>query len=127
MTSIHSSLDETGRYDKRPDDVITVNYCAYTGKKASGSCPVVSYYCGTENVPGYCSGKHSGLSLPTSGEEEEEEDEETEGEEGETTEGDTTGEASGQTTTTSPSSTTTSPSGTATAPNVNQAPPALAE
>ncbi len=121
MTSIHSSLDETGRYDKRPDDVITVNYCAYTGKKASGSCPVVSYYCGTENVPGYCSGKHSGLSLPTS--DEEEEDEEAEGEEGETTDGETTDEASAQAGQTG----TTVQGGQTATPSESQAPPALSE
>lgn len=66
MTSAHNTLSDRSRRDVRPDDVITVNYCAYTGLRASSSCPAVSYYCGTENTPAYCSGSHKGRSLPDS-------------------------------------------------------------
>ncbi len=96
MTSIHSSLDETGRRDERPDEVVTMRYCAYTGKRASSACPGVSYYGGTDLGLPYCNGKHAGLSLPVGEEEDKEEDEEEteEGEEGEASSGTESGTAS---------------------------------
>lgn len=81
MTSVHNTLSDRSRTDTRPDDVVSVNYCAYTGLRASSSCPAVTYYCGTEKMPAYCSGNHRGKSLPdsyASDEDDEEEEEKTE-------------------------------------------------
>lgn len=121
MTSVHSTISDRSRTDERPSSVITVNYCAYTGLRATSSCPAVSYYCGSDNMPSYCSGKHSGLTIPDgvySDEEDEDEDNdneenETDKDETKTSSGTSSGSHSGSSNSSSSSSTSSSGSSSA--------------
>ncbi len=76
MTSIHQGLKDTSKTNRKPEDVVNISYCLYTGLRAGSGCPATSYYCGTEHIPGYCNGKHSGLSIPSSSDGKEDEEEE---------------------------------------------------
>ena len=100
MTSVHNTLSDRSRTDKKPDDVTTVSYCMYTGLRATSSCPSTSYYCGTEKMPAYCNGNHNGKSLPAdyiSDDEDDEADEDDEDDEDEKPSSSTSENTSGST------------------------------
>ena len=48
---------------KQPDSVTRINYCAYTGMRATSSCPALTYYCDKDKLPAYCNGKHKGSAV----------------------------------------------------------------
>lgn len=48
---------------KQPDSVTRINYCAYTGMRATSACPSLTYYCDKDNLPSYCNGKHRGSAV----------------------------------------------------------------
>lgn len=64
MNSIHRTLPSRDRKLTRPDDVVSVSYCTYTGKRATSSCPSQTFYFPSDNVPGYCGVRHAAYSEP---------------------------------------------------------------
>ena len=60
MNKAHSQLKDKSRTMSQPNGVVNVSFCAYTGDRATSSCPSMSYWCATENIPKYCNGSHSG-------------------------------------------------------------------
>ncbi len=78
MNTIHKSINPEPRSIQRPSNVVSVSYCAYTGKRAVEGCPAESFYFIKGNTPGYCDSNHEGYET----EEDEENAEEGEGGEG---------------------------------------------
>ena len=66
FTSIMNKVQRTVSSSKdlqQPSSVTRIGYCAYTGMRATSSCPSLTYYCDKDNLPGYCSGKHTGSAV----------------------------------------------------------------
>lgn len=59
MDKVHKNIKEKQSFEK-PDDVISVNYCTYTGKRATSNCPASTFYFSTDNIPAYCNSSHAG-------------------------------------------------------------------
>ena len=114
MNTIHKNTKPEHRTIQRPSNVISVSYCAYTGKRAVEGCPTESFYFIKGNTPGYCNSDHEGYE--PEGEEEENAEE---GEGGEGTEGSESTNPTG-TSTPATSSPTKSPSVVTSAPTVEE-------
>ncbi len=54
MNTIHRNIDPEYREIGRPSNVLSVSYCAYSGKQATENCPAESFYFVKGNVPGQC-------------------------------------------------------------------------
>ncbi|MGN0180212.1 MAG: transglycosylase domain-containing protein [Monoglobaceae bacterium] len=63
---------------KQPDSVTRINYCAYTGMRATSACPSLTYYCDEDKLPAYCSGKHNGSAVTDESDESDESEKKTE-------------------------------------------------
>ena len=64
--NIMSKVDKTAASKgsiTKPSGVVQINYCSYTGMRATSNCPSFSYYGASDNMPKYCTGKHSGVTV----------------------------------------------------------------
>lgn len=61
MNDAHKALGSRSRSMDRPGDVVWVEYCTVTGKRASENCPTDSYCFVSNNIPSYCSAEHEEL------------------------------------------------------------------
>ncbi len=78
MTTIHEEIDPPHREIKRPSDVISLEYCTYTGKQAVEGCPTDSFYFIKGDAPGNCHSNHEFYEPEEEGEEDEDNGDDTE-------------------------------------------------
>lgn len=62
MSKVDKTAESKGSITK-PSEVVQINYCSYTGMRATSNCPSFSYYAASDNMPKYCNGKHSGATV----------------------------------------------------------------
>lgn len=59
MNQVQKTVTER-REIVKPDDVVSVSYCTYTGLRATSSCPSDTFYYSKDNIPAYCGSSHPG-------------------------------------------------------------------
>ena len=75
MNQVQQTVTDKRNISK-PDDIVQVSYCTYTGLRATSSCPSITYYASSDNMPRYCDGKHTGTPAYNASEDEDEDEDE---------------------------------------------------